>query len=61
LGITALMWAAKFDHADICLVLIRSNSNLRSRSNESLSSLDYSILHGNYKSAFIIYKFDKMI
>lgn len=55
------MWAAKRDHADIAITLIRSGSNIHRRSIESLSALDYAILHGNYNAAYLIFEFDKMI
>jgi ankyrin repeat protein len=31
-GITPLMWASKRDHADVCILLIKSGANLRRRS-----------------------------
>ena len=61
LGITPLMWAAKGNHPDLCIVLIRSNADFRKRSLEGLTALDYAILFGNYASAYIIYEFDKII
>ena len=55
------MWAAKRDHADVCITLIRSDANFKRRSFEGLSALDYAVLHGNYNSAYIIFEFDKLI
>jgi ankyrin repeat protein len=33
-GITPLMWAAKRDHAEISIILVKSNADFRRRSKE---------------------------
>jgi hypothetical protein len=60
-GVTPLMWAAKRDHAEVCIVLIKSGTNYRKRSLEGMTALDYAVLLGNYSSAYMIYEFDKMV
>lgn len=60
-GITALMWAAKRDHPEICTVLLKCTENPAKRSLEGLSALDYAILLGNYASAYMIYEYDPQV
>lgn len=60
-GLTPLMWAAKRDHCDICVVLMRFNAKHNRRSREGFSALDYAIMHGNYNSAYILFEYDKEI
>jgi ankyrin repeat protein len=55
------MWAAKRDFPEICIILIRSGADVRRRSMEGLSALDYAVLHGSYASAYMIHEFDKLL
>ena len=55
------MWAAKRDHVEICIVLVKAGCHIARRSLEGFSALDYAILNGNYASAYMLYEFDKNI
>lgn len=58
-GVSPLMWAAKRDHVEVCIVLVKAGCNVPKRSLEGFSALDYAILNGNYPSAYMLFEFDK--
>ena len=50
---TPLIYSSKFDFIEISKILLRHNCDVTAKNNLGLNALDISVLHGNYRSAYL--------